>query len=92
MIPANTLMTITEPALDCMGLFGAIGRVLNVVDVDADRRLWVDFELSDAFDVHTKNRVVLNVPDDMLDFCDTRQQWAERKRRSLYDNSIRGFK
>lgn len=85
MIPANTLMTITEPALNCLGLFGAIGRVLNVVDVDVDRRLWLAFELSDAFDVDTHNRVLLNVSDDMLDYCDTRQCWAERKRRGLYE-------
>lgn len=83
-IPTNTLMTITEQALNCLGLFGSIGRVLNVMDVDADRRLWVAFELSDAFDVHTHNRMVLNVPDTVLDFCDTRQQWAERKRRAMY--------
>lgn len=85
MIPANTLMTITEPAMNCLGLFGCIGRVINVEAMDEERRLWLKFELSDAFDVDTHNRVLLNVSDDMLDFCDTRQQWAERKRRSLYD-------
>jgi hypothetical protein len=83
MIPPNTIMRLTEPALDCLGLFGSVGRVLSVRDVDSDRRLWVDFELTDAFDIATRNRVVLNVPDTCLDYCDTRQQWAERKRRIL---------
>ncbi|MBZ0105542.1 MAG: hypothetical protein K8H84_07905 [Sulfuricella denitrificans] len=89
MIPANTIMSITEPALDCLGLFGAIGRVLNVVDVDPQRRMWLDFELTDAYDMHTRNRVVLNVPDNMLDYCDTRAMWAERKRRDIYERAMK---
>lgn len=84
MIPANTIMQITEPFLDCVGLFLTIGRVLNVVHVDEDRRMWFDFELSDACDITTRTGMVITVPDDWMEYCDTRQQWAERKRRSLY--------
>lgn len=88
MIPVNTLMIISDPAMFCLGLFGAVGRVLSVEAMDEDRRLWLKFELSDAFDAHTHNRVVLNVSDDLLDYCTIRQQWAERKRRSLYEGAL----
>lgn len=88
MIPANSIMTITEPGLECLGLFGSIGRVLGVVDVDEHRRLWVDFELTDYFDIQTRNRGVLTVPDTILDFCDSRQCWAERARRKIYDKAM----
>jgi hypothetical protein len=84
--PINQIMTITDRALDCLGLFGCIGRVVNVDHMDEDRRLWVDFELTDAVDVMTRNRMVINVPDTVLDFCDTRQQWAERARRQRYES------
>lgn len=81
-------MIITDRAYECIGLLFSIGRVLNVVHVDEDRRMWLDFELTDAFLVGSHERMVITLPDTDLDYCDTRQCWAERERRRLYEGAL----